>query len=105
MYIYDSLAMCIIVVVHVHVFTCIIDSLILSFYQYYLTIISCLSLCGPVAQRIRHLTTNQGIPGSNPGRVVFFFFLFNVQFHTAGNTVDFSVYTKTSYFYHPLAKE
>ena len=24
---------------------------------------------GPVAQRIRHLTTNQGIPGSNPGRV------------------------------------
>ena len=31
------------------------------------------SMCGPVAQRIRHLTTNQGIPGSNPGRVVFFF--------------------------------
>ncbi len=29
---------------------------------------------GPVAQRIRHLTTDQGIPGSNPGRVVFFFF-------------------------------
>ena len=25
---------------------------------------------GPVAQRIRHLTTNQGIPGSNPGRIV-----------------------------------
>ena len=25
---------------------------------------------GPVAQRIRHLTTNQGIPGSNPGGVV-----------------------------------
>ena len=24
---------------------------------------------GPVAQWIRHLTTNQGIPGSNPGRV------------------------------------
>ena len=24
----------------------------------------------PVAQRIRHLTTNQGIPGSNPGRIV-----------------------------------
>ena len=24
---------------------------------------------GPVAQRIRHLTTNQGIPGSNPGGV------------------------------------
>ena len=24
---------------------------------------------GPVAQRIRHLTMNQGIPGSNPGRV------------------------------------
>ena len=31
-------------------------------------------LGGPVAQRIRHLTTNQGIPGSNPGRVVFFSF-------------------------------
>ena len=29
---------------------------------------------GPVAQRIRHLTTNQGIPGSNPGGVDFFFF-------------------------------
>ena len=27
---------------------------------------------GPVAQWIRHLTTNQGIPGSNPGRVAFF---------------------------------
>ena len=26
---------------------------------------------GPVAQWIRHLTTNQGIPGSSPGRVVF----------------------------------
>ena len=31
---------------------------------------------GPVAQRIRHLTTDQGIPGSNPGRVVFFLFFF-----------------------------
>ena len=27
---------------------------------------------GPVAQWIRHLTTNQGIPGLNPGGVVFF---------------------------------
>ena len=27
----------------------------------------------PVAQWIRHLTTDQGIPGSNPGRVVFVF--------------------------------
>ena len=27
---------------------------------------------GPVAQWIRHLTTNQGIPGSSPGRVEFF---------------------------------
>lgn len=36
------------------------------------------SLCngGPVAQWIRHLTTNQGIPGSSPGRVVKFFFQF-----------------------------
>ena len=30
---------------------------------------------GPVAQRIRHLTTNQGIPGSNPGGVEVLFFL------------------------------
>ena len=29
---------------------------------------------GPVAQRIRHLTTNQGIPGSNPGGVEVLFF-------------------------------
>ena len=29
---------------------------------------------GPVAQWIRHLTTDQGIPGSSPGRVVYFFF-------------------------------
>ena len=32
-------------------------------------------LCdGPVAQWIRHLTTNQGIPGSSPGRVAPFHF-------------------------------
>ncbi len=30
-----------------------------------------LNVCGPVAQWIRHLTTNQGIPGSSPGRVGF----------------------------------
>ena len=30
-------------------------------------------LSGPVAQRIRHLTTNQGIAGSSPARVNFFF--------------------------------
>ena len=28
-------------------------------------------MTGPVAQWIRHLTTNQGIPGSSPGGVVF----------------------------------
>ena len=27
---------------------------------------------GLVAQRMRHLTTNQGIPGSSPGNVVIF---------------------------------
>ena len=27
---------------------------------------------GPVAQRIRHLTTNQGIAGSSPARVKYF---------------------------------
>ena len=30
---------------------------------------------GPVAQRIRHLTTNQGIPGSIPGVVEALFFV------------------------------
>ena len=33
-----------------------------------------------MAQRIRHLTTDQGIPGSNPGRVDFFFFSFLQNF-------------------------
>ena len=32
---------------------------------------------GPVAQWIRHLTTDQGIPGSSPGRVVFYQFSFS----------------------------
>ena len=31
-----------------------------------------MSISGPVAQWIRHLTTNQGIPGSSPGGVVIF---------------------------------
>ena len=30
-------------------------------------------MCGTVAQWIRHLTTNQGIPGSNPGVVGYSF--------------------------------
>ena len=36
---------------------------------------------GPVAQRIRHLTTNQGIAGSSPARITNFLFsrLFNVH--------------------------
>ena len=34
------------------------------------------ALSGPVAQRIRHLTTDQGIPGSNPGRVDLFIIIF-----------------------------
>ena len=33
---------------------------------------------GPVAQWIRHLTTDQGIPGSNPGRVAFFLSPFTI---------------------------
>ena len=39
-------------------------------------------MCGPVAQWIRHLTTNQGIPGSSPGGVDYLFCLilfFNIQ--------------------------
>ena len=40
------------------------------------------SKSGPVAQRIRHLTTNQGIAGSSPARITNFLFsrLFNVYF-------------------------
>ena len=43
---------------------------------------------GPMAQRIRHLTTNQGIAGSNPARVKFFvwfsipFFLTSIWWRT-----------------------
>ena len=37
---------------------------------------------GPVAQRIRHLTTNQGIPGSNPGRVDTFKYFFQLNSNT-----------------------
>ena len=39
------------------------------------------SKSGPVAQRIRHLTTNQGIAGSSPARITNFLFsrLFNVH--------------------------
>ena len=29
-------------------------------------------MCGPMAQWIRHLTMNQGTPGSNPGGVDYF---------------------------------
>ena len=38
------------------------------------------SKSGPVAQRIRHLTTNQGIAGSSPARITNFLFsrLFDV---------------------------
>ena len=35
---------------------------------------------GPVAQWIRHLTTDQGIPGSSPGRVEFFLLIFFLLF-------------------------
>ena len=35
-------------------------------------ILLCPNSTGPVAQRIRHLTTNQGIAGSSPARVNFF---------------------------------
>ena len=31
-----------------------------------------INITGPVAQRIRHLTTNQGIAGSSPARVNIF---------------------------------
>ena len=40
------------------------------YWHYCLIRIRCL-----VAQRIRHLTTNQGIPGSSPGKVVIFYLI------------------------------
>ena len=41
---------------------------------------------GPVAQRITRLTTDQKIPGSNPGRVEFFFFIrFYMKLYNACN--------------------
>ena len=45
------------------------------------------SAVGPVAQRITRLTTDQKIPGSNPGRVGNFFFLtsFYMELHNACN--------------------
>ena len=38
-----------------------------------------IGLPGPVAQWITRLTTDQKIPGSNPGRVVLFVFLITVR--------------------------
>ena len=40
-------------------------------------------ISGPVAQRIRHLTTNQGIAGSNPARVNVKLFLTNETRHSS----------------------
>ena len=53
---------------------------------------------GPVAQWIRHLTTNQGIPGSNPGRVEIF-----LNVHTYIHTFSiymllFSMYISSVFF-------
>ena len=47
---------------------------------------------GPVAQWIRHLTTDQGIPGSSPGRVVFYQFFFLFSFPFLCFTVTFIAY-------------
>ena len=53
---------------------------------YIITVVSCILHCackaagGPVAQWIRHLTTDQGIPGSNPGRVVVLSFCSHILF-------------------------
>ena len=47
---------------------------------YYLTQFHNAEHNGPVAQRIRHLTTNQGIAGSSPARVKFLFPLFSTVF-------------------------
>ena len=40
---------------------------------------------GPVAQRIRHLTTNQGIAGSSPARVKVFFLKCQRQYNVENN--------------------
>ena len=44
-----------------------------------------LPIIGPVAQRIRHLTTDQGIPGSNPGRIDVFIFSSHFLLHFVQN--------------------
>ena len=45
--------------------SCIVEVSVCEYVCMYAFVVS----TGPVAQWIRHLTTNQGIPGSNPGRV------------------------------------
>ena len=49
------------------------------------------SKTGPVAQRIRHLTTNQGIAGSSPARVIFFFDVYVTK--TLKTTIVFHFFT------------
>ena len=44
-------------------------------------------ILGPVAQWIRHLTTNQGIPGSSPGRIGSFdLSKINIKYELLGTT-------------------
>ena len=43
---------------------------------------------GPVAQWIRHLTTNEGIPGSSPGGVAQEGFPFKLDMHACLNDRD-----------------
>lgn len=50
-----------------------------------------LSYTGPVAQWIRHLATNQGIPGSSPGRVAFYFHVFFLFVPLAESLQPFSI--------------
>ena len=45
------------------------------------------AILGPVAQWIRHLTTNQGIPGSSPGRIGSFdLSKINIKYELLGTT-------------------
>ena len=59
---------------------------------------------GPVAQWIRHLTTNQGIPGSSPGGVGVLLLLFRVGYKkrylisTRSIRIDISIRNKPSDF-------
>ena len=54
--------------------------------MFILQIIDIVSNLGPVAQRITRLTTDQKIPGSNPGRIGWLFFSIKKFYSTEDTT-------------------